>query len=93
MSGLELTSAAPSSALSPNRCLRVAQVRELWRWQIIAAACLATSGAKLRALSATMFTGGDPGIAQTLQRRYNEEPGYAAQFGLNPESFEYTAKA
>ncbi|MFC4768676.1 MerR family transcriptional regulator [Effusibacillus consociatus] len=40
-----------------------------------------------------MFTGGDPAIAETLKRRYEEEPGYAAQMGLNPEIFAYIAKA
>ncbi|WP_029420010.1 MerR family transcriptional regulator [Alicyclobacillus macrosporangiidus] len=40
-----------------------------------------------------MFTGGDPGIAATLKKRYTEEPGYAAQFGMSRELLEYVAKA
>jgi MerR family transcriptional regulator, thiopeptide resistance regulator len=40
-----------------------------------------------------MFTGGDPEIAGTLQKRYNEEPGYAEQFGLDNGTFEYIGEA
>jgi MerR family transcriptional regulator, thiopeptide resistance regulator len=40
-----------------------------------------------------MFTGGDQGIAETLKRRYTEEPGYAAQFGMSRELLEYVGKA
>lgn len=39
-----------------------------------------------------MYTGGDPGIVQSLQQRYNE-PSYAAQFGLDQAIFEYIGKA
>jgi DNA-binding transcriptional MerR regulator len=40
-----------------------------------------------------MFTGGDQGIAETLKRRYMDEPGYAAQFGMSRELLEYVGKA
>ncbi len=39
-----------------------------------------------------MFTGGDEDIADTLKRRYNEQPYYAAQHGLDTDIFEYIDK-
>jgi DNA-binding transcriptional MerR regulator len=39
-----------------------------------------------------MFTGGDAGIADTIKRRYKEQPNYAAQHGLDADIFEYIAK-
>jgi DNA-binding transcriptional MerR regulator len=40
-----------------------------------------------------MFTGGDPGIRQSLKRKYDENPDYAAQFGLDQEIFAYIGQA
>ena len=39
------------------------------------------------------FTGGNPGIAQSLNRMYQQEPGVAAQHGGDPKLFEYVGKA
>ncbi len=40
-----------------------------------------------------MFTGGDPGIQETLNRRYKEQPDYGAQSGIDTEMSEYITKA
>nr|WP_302104571.1 TipAS antibiotic-recognition domain-containing protein [Polycladomyces sp. WAk] len=40
-----------------------------------------------------MFTGGDPGIRQSLQRMYEENPDFGAQMGLDQEIFAYIGKA
>ncbi|WP_246512195.1 TipAS antibiotic-recognition domain-containing protein [Polycladomyces abyssicola] len=40
-----------------------------------------------------MFTGGDPGIRQSLQRMYEENPDFGAQMGLDQEIFAYISKA
>lgn len=40
-----------------------------------------------------MFTGGDPGIRQSLQRMYEENPDFGAQIGLDQEIFAYIGKA
>jgi DNA-binding transcriptional MerR regulator len=40
-----------------------------------------------------MFTGGDAGIRQSLQRMYEENPDFGAQMGLDREIFAYIGKA
>ncbi|MDN4592906.1 MerR family transcriptional regulator [Polycladomyces subterraneus] len=40
-----------------------------------------------------MFTGGDPGIRQSLQRMYEENPDFGAQMGLDQKIFAYIGKA
>ncbi len=39
------------------------------------------------------FTGGDPGIAQSLNNMYQNEPGVRAQAGVDMALFEYIDKA
>ncbi|NPV92391.1 MAG: MerR family transcriptional regulator [Firmicutes bacterium] len=41
----------------------------------------------------SMFTGGDPGIENTLKQRYQESPNYAAQYGMDQKLFEYAGRA
>lgn len=41
----------------------------------------------------SMFTDGDPGIADTLKQRYQESPNHAAQYGMDQKLFEYVGKA
>lgn len=40
-----------------------------------------------------MFTGGDPGIRQSLQQMYEENPDFGAQMGLDRKIFAYVDKA
>lgn len=40
-----------------------------------------------------MFTGGDPEILATLNKRYTEQPNYGAQSGIDPAISEYITKA
>lgn len=40
-----------------------------------------------------MFTGGDPEIQATLNKRYKEQPNYGAQSAINREMLAYIAKA
>jgi DNA-binding transcriptional MerR regulator len=39
------------------------------------------------------FTGGNPGIEQSLRTMYQQEPGAASQHGLDPQLFAYVEKA
>jgi hypothetical protein len=39
------------------------------------------------------FTGGNPGIEQSLRTMYQQEPTVAAQNGLDPRLFDYVSKA
>ncbi|HVK71172.1 MAG TPA: TipAS antibiotic-recognition domain-containing protein, partial [Polyangium sp.] len=40
-----------------------------------------------------MFTGGNPGIRQSLETMYKNEPGFAAQQGHDPALYDYVRRA
>ncbi|MDC0740482.1 TipAS antibiotic-recognition domain-containing protein [Polyangium sp. rjm3] len=40
-----------------------------------------------------MFTGGNPGIRQSLENMYKNEPGFAAQQGHDPALYDYVRRA